>query len=155
MTANSKDPSAVQGPWAWWGGEGSLPTLGVWLTCSGNRGEQGFPTAGLGAVQSHLILQGSRSGLRGSWPQIQHFRGQGPGEGHREEARKGRGPQEGAQAQNKMPAGEGGKAAPRDSSLPPCFRQVPPNTQRGIVLSVSSLSICLSLAHWERSPGKA
>lgn len=46
--------------------------------------------------------------------------------------------------QNKTSAAEGGKAASRDSSLPPCFRQVPPNTQRGIALSV--LSVCLSVS---------
>lgn len=123
--AGSGDPRAVKGLGA---GRGQSVALGVWPTCSGKHREQGFLTAGLRAAQRYLvILQGSGSGLRGHWPQIQHFRGQGQGQGHREEARRREGfPHERAKGQNKTPATEGDKSSYLETPpRPPSLGQVP------------------------------
>ena len=118
----------------------------MWLTCSGNRGEQGFLTAGLGAVQSHFILQGFRSGLRGSWPQIQHFRRQRQGEGHREEAGKGR------DSPRREPRCRTRHLLQRVARQPPGTPRYHPALGRSLPIrreasrSLSCLSVCLSLS---------
>ena len=146
MTANWKDPSAVQGPWAWgWGGQ----------------------SPHLGGV-AHLFWESRGAGLPHCWPRsssksshpagfqewaerqlatdtaLQKTKTR-RGSQRRGWERKGF-PQEGAQVQNKTPAAEGGKAASGDSLLPPCFRQsLPTCREASHSLSHLCLFICLSL----------
>ena len=145
MTANWKDPSTVQGPWAWGVGRAVSPPWGV----------------------AHLFWESRGVGLPHCWPQSSSKSSHPAGlqecaerqlatdtalqktktrRGSQKRGWERKGfPQEGAQAQNKTPAAEGGKAASGDFSLPPCFRQVPPNMQRHHTLCL--VSVCLSLSH--------